>query len=77
MNTFLKWFYRIWIGLVILLNVMGIAGVAMTTQSFTETISFIQETYSPFNIINWIFNLVLLLPAIGAYYWLGKRTNNL
>ena len=45
MNKFLEWFYKIWIGLVILLNVMGIAGVAMTAQSFTETISFIQETY--------------------------------
>jgi len=77
MNKFLEWFYKIWIGLVILLNLLGIAGIAKSTQSFWETISFIQETYSPFNIINWLLNLVLLLPAIGAYYWLGKRTDKI
>jgi len=76
MTKFLNLFYKFWIGLVIFLNLLGLVGTAYTTQSFTETLSYLQTTYSPFNIWTYLLNLFLLLPAIGAYYWLKKRTND-
>lgn len=77
MNTFLEWFAKIWLGLVLLLNLLGIVGTAISTQSFWETVSYIQYTYSPFNIINYLLILALVSPALGALYWLDKRRKSI
>lgn len=33
----------------------------------------VRDTYSPFNIVNWIMEVVLLTPALLATWWLVKR----
>jgi len=76
MNIFLKWFYIVWFGLVLLLNLLGVIGTAITTKSFFETLSWLQETYSPFNIWTHLLNIILCLPGLGAYIWLKKRKSN-
>ena len=73
MDTFLTWFWRLWVGLVILANIAGIVGTALTSDSFWTFLDWLQQTYSPFNIWNWGLNIVLLMPAFGAYWWKEKR----
>lgn len=69
----LDWFVKIWVGLVVLANILGIARMFMTADSFWSGWTRVTETYSPFNVVNWIAEVVSLLPAIGAYMWLEKR----
>ena len=73
MDKTLTWFFYIWGGLVVLLNLIGIAGSALTSPTFSDFVSWLQDTYSPFNLWNWGLNIVLLLPAFGAYAWREKR----
>ena len=73
MNKFLLMFCYIWAGIVVILNLLGIAGMALTTNTLEEFIKWLQETYSPFNLWNWGLNLLLLSPALGAYIWKEKR----
>ena len=68
MRLALKWFVRIWVGLVVALNLLGIAGMLLTAPSLWEGVTTVQEFYSPFHRWNWGLNMVLLLPAIGAYF---------
>lgn len=69
----LDWFVKIWVGLVVLANILGIIGMFVTADSFWDGWKRVTEIYSPFNVINWIAQVVSLLPAIGAHMWLEKR----
>jgi hypothetical protein len=69
----LKWFTRIWMGLVMLLNIAGIVGYAITTESIWDFVSWVQETYSPFNLWTHGLNVILVSPAILTYFWRKKR----
>lgn len=73
MNTFLKWFYRIWFGLVLSMLMLSAIGVYLSTASLTDTLVWIQNTYSPFNILNYLVIAVIASPGIGAYLWREKR----
>lgn len=33
----------------------------------------VADLYSPFNLINWLMEVVLISPALGAYAWLEQR----
>ena len=72
MATFLKWFIRIWISLILLLVLISIFGTYMSTQSFGETLSWVQATFSPFNIWNFLLMVVLISPVILADKWKDK-----
>jgi uncharacterized membrane protein len=72
MDRALKIFIYIWAGLFVLANLVGIIG-QFFLHGFSGGISYIQEIYSPFNVINYIVAAVTLSPAIGAYYWREKR----
>ena len=61
--TILKWFAKIWTFLVGLSVFIGAAGILVFDGWFKFT-----EVFSPFNIINYLVILLLLSPAIGAYY---------
>jgi len=76
MDTGLKWFTRVWIGLVISINIAGITAYAITAQSIWDLVDWIQQTYSPFNIWNHALNLLLVSPAVLTYIWRKKRNNN-
>ncbi len=73
MDAALKWFTRIWIGLVILANITGIAGFAINAQSIWDWVDQVQRAYSPFNIASHGLNLLLVFPAILTHFWRKKR----
>ena len=72
MDRALSFFIYIWAGLFFALNVIGIIG-QFYLHGFSGGVSYIQEIYSPFNIINFIVMIVSLSPAIGVYYWRERR----
>lgn len=72
MDRALTFFIYLWAGIFVLLNVLGIAG-QFYLHGFADGISYIQDTYSPFNIVNYVVSLITLSPAIGAYVWREKR----
>lgn len=65
-------FIYIWVGLFVLANFVGIIG-QFYLHGFGGGISYIQEVYSPINVINYIVTVLTLSPAIGAYYWRERR----
>lgn len=73
MDKSLSWFFRLWVALVVLLNLTGILGAALSSVSLGAFVQWMQETYSPFNIWTHGLNIALLLPAFGALIWRNKR----
>lgn len=69
---FLTAFIKVWVFLVLIINIIAIIGFFIEASSFWEGWQKIVDTYSPFNIINYIMELMLLSPAIGAYLWHEK-----
>ena len=61
-----------WVGLIVLLNVVGVVG-QFWLHGFSGGIEYVQEIYSPFNIIGYIVMVVSLLPAYGAFVWRERR----
>ncbi len=68
MDRVLTIFFYVWGGLFVAVNVVGIIG-QFYLYGLAEGVSYIQEVYSPFNITNFVLSVVVLSPAIGAYYW--------
>jgi uncharacterized membrane protein len=77
MDKTLTAFIWVWISLILLLNVLAIVGIFIGADSVWDGVQKVQEIYSPFNIINWIVELVTWSPAIGAYVWRERRRNSL
>ncbi|HKJ74304.1 MAG TPA: hypothetical protein VKA19_09340 [Alphaproteobacteria bacterium] len=73
MDKVLTWFIRVWIALAILVNVTAIIGFFLTAPTFWAGLSKFWSIYSPFNLWNWVAEVVLILPAVGAYYWRDHR----
>ena len=72
MDKALTVFVHVWVGLFVAANLIGIIG-QFWLHGFGGGISYVQEIYSPFNIINYIISVVVLSPALGAYLWRDKR----
>ena len=68
----LTWFMVMWIGLVVLANVVAVAGQFLTVESFGEAWSDIAQWYGPFNFLNLLVQGVALSPAIIAYWVRGR-----
>ena len=75
MDRFLTIFMYAWSGLILLLNLVGIIA-EFYLQGFSGGLSYIQHTYSPFNLLNYIIEIVALSPAFAAYYWRQRRRPN-
>lgn len=75
MNKALRWFIQLWIGIVILVNLAAIAGMLLH-DGFWDGLSRVQDIYSPFNIFNWIMEVLLLSPALLAAWWLDRRKHS-
>jgi hypothetical protein len=73
MDTALRWFVRAWIAFFLLVNLAALTGLFLGASSFWEGLSRVSDYYSPSNLGNWIIEIVLLSPAIGAQYWLTQR----
>lgn len=76
MDRALLWFVRVWVALAIAVNVIAVAGFFMGAHGFWDGWHQVAEIYSPFNVRNWLAEMVLLSPAIGAYAWLQRRRKN-
>ena len=61
----------VWVGLFVAANLIGIIG-QFWLHGFGGGISYVQEIYSPFNVINYIVSVVVLSPALGAFLWRKK-----
>ncbi len=72
MDRALTIFIYVWVGLFVAANVVGIVG-QFYLHGFSGGMSYVQEIYSPFNIINFAFMMITVSPAYGAYYWREKR----
>ena len=68
----LWWFVRVWVGLVALVNLAAVVGSFIAARTLVEGAARVQEIYDPFNFGTLMINLVLLLPAFGAYGWFGR-----
>lgn len=65
--TILKIFGYIWLIAAVILILAGLYGIWMK-----DGFSGVQETLSPFNIINWIVTLITVAPGIGSIAWANK-----
>ncbi|WP_425417017.1 hypothetical protein [Oricola indica] len=72
MDKVLTWFIRLWVALALGINAIAIAGMFMA-NGFWGGLAQMREIFSPFNIINYIAEILLLSPALGAYWWLERR----
>lgn len=73
MDKTLTVFMWVWAVGVLLLNIFGIIGIFLATDTFWEGLTRVRDTYHPFNLINYSLNVALLLPALGAYSWRERR----
>jgi hypothetical protein len=73
MDKVLTWFIRIWIGLVITVNLIAILGLFISADTFLGGWQRVQEIYSPFNVANFAMELILLAPAFAVYAWREQR----
>src|SRR5260370_42698813 len=73
MDNVLTWFINCWVALVVLANVASIVGSFVGAATFWDGWKRIMETYSPFNVANFIMEVVSLSPALGAMYWRDRR----
>lgn len=68
MERFLTIFIHAWVGLIAVLNIVGIVG-QFWLHGFSGGVDYVQEIYSPFNIKGYFFLFASLFPAYGAYVW--------
>jgi hypothetical protein len=74
MDRTLTSFIWVWVSLIILINVFGIAGILASADTSWQALQKVAEIYSPANVI---LELLVLSPAIGAYIWREWRRNSL
>ena len=77
MDRTLTSFIWVWIALILVVNLFGIAGVFMSEDSDGQALQELQEIYSPFNLVNWLLELAILSPALIAYVWRERRRKSL
>lgn len=58
---------HIWMAAFALVFVVSVVGMFVTAPSLYAGWQRVATTLSPFNIVNWIATVVLLLPGIGLY----------
>jgi hypothetical protein len=68
----LHWFIGIWVCLALFINILAVAGMFLAS-GFWDGLARVQDTYSPFNIGNFVMEIILLSPALIAAWWLERR----
>jgi hypothetical protein len=77
MDRTLTSFIWAWITLILLVNMFGVGGIIMSADSGEQALEEVQEIYSPFNVMNWLLELLILSPALVAYVWRERRRKSL
>ena len=73
MDKVLTWFFWLWVTLAVLVNVVSILGLMMTADDLAQGWQRVTDIYNPFNVVNFIAEVVLISPAVGAYLWREHR----
>jgi hypothetical protein len=73
MNRALEMFARAWVAFAIIVNLVAVVGFFWSAHSFWVGWQRVAATYSPYNIANYVMEVVLFSPAFGAYVWLERR----
>jgi hypothetical protein len=73
MDRALNWFIRIWIWIVVGVNIIAVVGLFKSAHGFVNGWLSVSEVYSPFNVKNWLLEMAFISPALGAYAWLERR----
>ena len=58
-------------------NLFGIVGLLIGADSTWQALQKVKEIYSPFNVMNWLLELLILSPALVAYVWRERRRKSL
>jgi membrane protein implicated in regulation of membrane protease activity len=69
----MTWFIGVWVGLVVLINVVAMIGFMMGAPTVWAGIAQIQDIYSPFNVRNWMAEVIAVSPAVAVLAWQGRR----
>jgi hypothetical protein len=69
----LRWFANVWIGLVVLVNVIAIGVMVVGAPTLWAGMASLAENYSPFNVTSWVVQLLALSPGLVAITWLHRR----
>jgi hypothetical protein len=77
MDRTLTSFIWAWIALILLVNIFGVVGLFMSADGGEQALREVQEIYSPFNVMNWLLELLILSPALIAYVWRERRRKSL
>ena len=67
MKVAAKWLALVLVVGVVLLNILGLIGAAMSAGSISDVIEYLSRTYSPFNIWTHGLNILLLTPSYFLY----------
>ena len=67
MKVAAKWLALVLVIGVVLLNILGLIGAAMSAGSISDVIEYLSRTYSPFNIWTHGLNILLLTPSYFLY----------
>ena len=77
MDRTLTSFIWVWITLILVVNLFGIVGLFIGADSTWQPLQKVKEIYSPFNVMNWLLELLILSPALVAYVWRERRRKSL
>ena len=76
MDRTLTSFIWVWITLILIVNLFGIVGLFIGADSTWQALQKVKEIYSPFNVMNWLLELLILSPALVAYVWRERRRSS-
>jgi len=66
MDRTLTSFIWVWITLILIVNLFGIVGLFIGADSTWRALQKVKEIYSPFNVMDWLLELLILSPALVA-----------
>jgi hypothetical protein len=69
----LRSFATFWIWIVIAINLAALVGVYIMEQIVWAAIAAAQDWFGPHNLINFLYELLLLSPALLAFWILDRR----
>lgn len=73
LNRLLAWFVLAWTALVVAVDLAAVSGALRFADTFGPDWAWLDKFYGPFNAMNWVALVILLLPAAVALWWRGRR----
>lgn len=73
MNRLLHAFAMFWLGLVFIANAVAIVGFYIDAPTIAQGYHDMREIFSPFNLANWLTELISMSPGLLALYWRQRR----